>query len=367
MALDGALARMRRLVELESPSHDEAGLRAVAAVFAAELSSVGAAVETVDVPGVGEHVIGRIDGREAAPPVLVLGHLDTVHPVGAFDPVFELEDGRIRGPGVYDMKGGLACALEALHRLDMRGSGPRRSVIFLATCDEETGSEHSRPLIEELARESDLVLVPEPSLPGGGAKTRRSGVGLYDIEVTGRAAHAGVAPEDGINAIEELAHQLLATVRLARPERGTTINVGRVEGGTASNVVPASARAEVDVRFASEEEGARVDAALRGLEPVLEGAKLDVTGGVNRPPLERTAAVAELYETARALAAEAGWALGEGASGGGSDGSFTAALGIPTLDGLGPLGDGAHALSEHVVAEDLARRVDLYARLLEVL
>lgn len=365
---DGALERLRRLVELESPSHDEAGLRAVAGWFAAEAARLGGDVETVDVPGTGEHVIARFPGAEPGlEPVLVLGHLDTVHEVGSFDPVFGVEAGRARGPGTFDMKGGWACALEALAVLAAAGARPRRPTVLLATCDEETGSASSRTLIEELAAGARAVLVPEPSLPDGGAKTRRKGVGLYRLEVTGRAAHAGVDPERGVNAISELAHQVLALDALADPAAGTTVSVGLAGGGTASNVVPARAWAEVDVRFATASAGERVDAAIRALRPRLDGTALEVTGGVNRPPVERTEASAALYEMARDLAAGAGWDLPEGASGGGSDGSFTAGMGVPTLDGIGPLGAGAHALDEHVVVADLPRRVALYGGLLESL
>lgn len=362
------LERLRQLVELESPSSDEPRLRAVAAWMASALAGLGADVDTVDVPGVGEHVVARLAGSDASlEPVVVLGHLDTVHPVGTFDPAFRVEDGQARGPGVYDMKGGWACMLEAIAALRATGSGPRRPVVVVATCDEETGSETSRGLIEATAAGARAVLVPEPSLPGGAAKTRRKGVGWYRLEVTGRAAHAGVDPENGVNALVELAHQVLAITALADPGAGTTLSVGEAGGGTTANVVPASAWAVVDVRFATAAEGARVDAALRALRPRLPGAAIAVTGGSNRPPVERTRANVALYEAAKRLAAEDGWALGEGASGGGSDGSFTAGMGVPTLDGLGPDGNGAHAVTEHVLVADLPRRVRLYRRLLETL
>lgn len=363
-----ALERLRRLVELESPSDDEARLRAVAADFAAQLTDVGARVETVDARGMGEHVIGRLPGLDDdAAPVLILGHLDTVHPVGTFDPVFRVEQGRARGPGVFDMKGGMACALEALARMREDGGRPARPVVVLATCDEETGSESSRALIESLAAEAHAVLVPEPPLPGGAAKTRRKGVSWYRLDVRGRAAHAGLEPEAGVNAIVELAHQVLAITNLGDPESGTSVNVCQGSGGTASNVIPAAASAVLDVRFTTAAESERVDRALRALSPRLPGAELDLVGGVNRPPMERTPALADLYQRARSLAEEDGWRLDEGASGGASDGSFTAGMGIPTLDGIGPRGGGAHSLDEHVEIEDLGRRVALYGRLLETL
>jgi glutamate carboxypeptidase len=365
---DAALERLRRLVELESPSTDQVRLRAVAGDLAAALTGLGAEVETVDVEGAGEHVIGRLPGREPdLEPVLVLAHFDTVHPVGAFDPVFRVTDGRAHGPGVFDMKGGLACMLEAVGRLAEAGVGPRRPLVFLATCDEETGSATSRALIEELAAGVHAVLVPEPPLPDGGAKTRRKGVAGYRIDVRGRASHAGLAPQEGINAIVELAHQILAITAMADAAAGTTTSVGLVGGGTTTNVVPAEAWAAVDVRFTTAAEAERIDAAMRALAPRLPGAEVRVTGGVNRPPMERTPGIAALFERALALAAEDGWELSEGLAGGASDGSFTAGMGVPTLDGIGPRGGGAHAADEHVLVDDLPHRVRLYGRLLEQL
>jgi glutamate carboxypeptidase len=361
-----ALDRLRRLVELESPSHDEPRLRTIAGALALDLARLGFDVETRDIPGVGEHVLGRLPGRERLEPVLILGHMDTVHPVGTFDPVFQVRDGRARGPGTFDMKGGLACMLEALARL-REDEGPRRPVMVLATCDEETGSESSRALIEELAGGVHAVLVPEPPFPDGRAKTRRKGVAWYRLTVRGRSAHAGLAPGDGVNALVELAHQTLAATALADPGAGTTVSVDRAEGGTASNVVPDRAWAEIDVRFTSLAEAERVDAGLRALEPRLAGATLELGGGMNRPPMERTRGVAALYERARSLAGEDGWELGEGMSGGASDGSITAGLGVATLDGIGPVGDGAHTPGEHVRVDDLPRRVSLYRRLLAAL
>lgn len=362
---DAALDRLRRLVELESPSTDQPRLRAIAGDLAATLTAMGADVETVDVV-VGEHVIARIAGSQPdLDPVLVLVHFDTVHDVGAFDPVFRLDGDRAYGPGIFDMKGGIACMLEALARVREAGTGPRRPVVLLATCDEETGSATSRGLIEELAAGAHAVLVPEPPLPGGLAKTRRKGVAGYRIQARGRASHAGLTPEEGINAIVEIAHQVLAITALADPAAGTTTSVGLIEGGTTTNVVPAAARADVDVRFTSAAEAERIDAAVRALEPVLPGASVEVTGGINRPPMERTEATAALFDLARTIAAGDGWELGEGLSGGASDGSFTAALGIPTLDGIGLDGAGAHARDEHILIDALPRRVRLFGRLLE--
>ncbi|MEJ2503140.1 MAG: M20 family metallopeptidase [Gemmatimonadota bacterium] len=362
---EGALGRLRRLVGLESPSGDGAGLRAVADDFAAQLAAAGASVETVGVPGVGAHVLGRVAGAREDAPVLVLGHLDTVHAVGSFDPVFRVEDGRAYGPGAFDMKGGWACLLEALHGMAAVSSGPDRPVVVLATCDEETGSEHSRDLIEEVAAGAAAVLVLEPSLPGGGAKTRRKGVGWYTLTVRGRASHAGLAPQAGVNAVLELARQIEAASGLADADAGTTVTVGVVQGGTTPNVVPDRASATFDVRFTTAGEAERVDRALRALRPITPGARIQVDGGINRPPMERTSGIGALFDRARQLARDAGWDLEEGTSGGASDGSLTAGLGVPTLDGIGPRGGGAHAADEHVVIDDLPRRVRLYAGLLE--
>jgi glutamate carboxypeptidase len=360
-----AVERLRGLVELESPSSDPVRLRAAAGAIALALSDVGADVDTVEV-AVGEHVVGRIPGHGLdLPPLLILAHMDTVHEVGSFDPVFQVDGGRASGPGSFDMKGGIACMLEALARLRAAGSAPRRPVVFLVTCDEETGSSTSRALIEELARGARAVLVPEPPLPDGQAKTRRKGVAGYRIEVLGRASHAGLAPEEGVNAVLEISHQILALAALGDARAGTTLTVARVGGGTATNVVPAAAWADIDVRFTTLLEAERVDAAVRALQPVLPDATLSVEGGINRPPMERLAGAAELFGLARAAAAEDGWELGEGEAGGASDGSFTAALGIPTLDGIGPRGGGAHAPDEHVLVGDLGRRVALFGRLLE--
>lgn len=363
-----ALDRLRRLVELESPSSDEPRLRALSAAFASELSALGADTSTVDVPGVGEHVVARLAGDDdRAAPVVVLGHLDTVHPAGSFEPVFRVEGDRAYGPGVFDMKGGWACLLAALTEMRAAGVRPARPVTLLATCDEETGSEHSRAFIEETVQGCRAVLVLEPPLADGSAKTRRKGVGCYRVAVEGRASHAGLAPDRGANAVLELAHQLVAIESFGDPAAGTTATPTLVSGGTASNVVPASASATFDVRFQSPAEGERVDHAFHLLRPGRDGARVTVSGGINRPPMERTHGVAELYDRARSLAAADGWALGEGMSGGASDGSLTAALGIPTLDGLGPRGGGAHASDEHVLVTDLDRRVALYRGLLQTL
>ncbi len=367
-AAGSVLERLRALVELESPSEDEDRLRALAGHLARTLTDLGAAVERVEAPGVGEHLVARARGTEPQlEPVLILGHFDTVHPAGSFAPAFTVANGIARGPGVFDMKGGIACVLEALARLAGRGRAPRRPVVLLLTCDEETGSTTSRELIEALGREASAVLVPEPPLENGAAKTRRKGVALYRVDVTGKASHAGLDPDGGVNAAVELAHQVVAAASLGDRGAGTTVSVTRIGGGTASNVIPASAWALLDVRFTSADEARRIDRLLRSLTPATPGASVEVSGGTNRPPLERTPGVVALLERARSLATANGWTLAEGSAGGASDGCYTAALGTPTLDGIGPAGGGAHTPDEHVLVEDLERRVSLYARLLETL
>jgi glutamate carboxypeptidase len=238
-------------------------------------------------------------------------------------------------------------------------------VIALFTCDEEVGSPSSRPLVESLARESDAVFVLEPPLPGGGAKTQRKGVAVFTVTTRGRAAHAGIEPEAGIDAIVEIAHQIGAVHALADAALGTTVTVGRVAGGTASNVVPDHAEADVDVRFATPEEGGRVEGALRALRPRDPRVRLTVEGGINRPPLVRTDAVAALYRHAREQARIAGFELAEGSTGGGSDGCFAAAVGTATLDGLGVPGAGAHTLDEHILVDELAPRLRFLRALIE--
>ena len=287
----------------------------------------------------------------AAGEILLLGHYDTVWPVGTLGemPIVE-RDGRLFGPGVLDMKSGIAIGMLALRALAAASPGPMPHVVFLLTADEETGSRTSRALIEEEAQRSEAVLVLEPALPDGSLKTARKGCGQFDIAVTGVAAHAGIAPEKGANAILELCDQILAVERMQDSSRGTSLTVSLVSGGTRSNVVPARAVATIDARTSSMADAERVTKALFGLRARRPGTTVEVSGGIERPPLERSPSVAALYGLAQAVGRRLGIDVSEGATGGGSDGNFTAALGVPTLDGLGGIGDGAHALHEHVRA-----------------
>jgi glutamate carboxypeptidase len=314
-------------------------------------------------PDAGDHSVAEIGvGR---PRVLLVGHVDTVWPHGQIRRMpLERRDGRLWGPGTLDMKVGVAMGLLATRAVFEALAPAAGSVAMLVTSDEETGSRTSRAVIEREALASDAVLVLEPALAGGPLKTSRKGIGQYHLAVTGVSAHAGVDPGKGVSAIRELARQILALEALHDLERGVSVNVGVVTGGTRPNVVAEEAHAIVDVRAPSLDDAARLDAAVRALRPQLAGARLAVTGGFERPPMERSAGVAALYEHARAAAATLGQTVSEGGTGGGSDGNFTAALGVPTLDGLGAVGDGAHALHEHVELDCLVPRTALLAALI---
>lgn len=355
-ALDVLLDDLRTLVEIESPSHDVPAVEASAAAVVSLLERVtGRAPVLVDSP-VGPHVHWQGGG---VPRVLVLGHHDTVFPRGALAArPFTVADGRATGPGVFDMKAGIVIAAHAVAALD-DASG----VEILVSCDEEVGSRDSRSLIEERARACGHVLVLEPSADGGALKTGRKGVGTFEITVTGRASHAGLEPEKGVNALVEAAQQVLTVAGFAAPDRGTTVTPTIAAAGTAENVVPASATLKVDVRVAAMDEAARVEEAFAALTPTIPGAGVEVSGGVNRPPMDETAS-ASLFAAAREVGAELGLDVTGVAVGGGSDGNFTAALGIPTLDGLGAVGGGAHADDEHVVVAEMPRRTALLAGLI---
>jgi glutamate carboxypeptidase len=350
------------LVEAESPTDDKSAVDGCGHLLEARLAKCGARVTRLPQPACGDQL--RAEWGRGERQLLLLGHFDTVWNVGQLSamPIRE-QDGRLHGPGIFDMKAGISLGMQAVRALQAVGIPPSR-IVMLLTTDEETGSDMSRALVEEEARRSAAVLVLEPSLPGGALKTSRKGCGDYELIVRGKAAHAGVDPSQGASAIREIALQIGRVHALQDIDRGVTLNVGLVSGGTRANVVPDHARAVIDVRVPTMADAESVDAALRGLTPELPGTSLEVTGGIDRPPLERTDAVVRLYQTARQVAAELGHGLAEGSTGGGSDGNFTAALGIPTLDGLGAIGDGAHALHEHVTIADLPWRAALIAGLL---
>jgi glutamate carboxypeptidase len=363
---DEYLSLLREAVERESPSGDVERIREVAAFFASQFEARGAEVELVDAPGAGVHLVVRISGAETGgKPLLVLGHMDTVHPVGTFgDTPFTMEGDKVRGPGVYDMKGGIVAILMGMDLLARRGETPAGDVMVLATCDEEVGSGTSRGLIEEKAGEARGCVVMEPCVGGGAAKVRRKGGAQYTLTVEGIAAHAGIEPEKGASAIHELARQIIMLEGLADAEQGTTLNVGVIEGGTKVNVVADRAVGIIDVRFWNREEAHRVDEAIRSVEPVDGRCGLTVEGEINRYAMEKTPESEALFQVAREEAEKIGFTLEEGESGGASDGNFTSGIGCPTVDGMGLDGGGAHALDEHILVADIPRRIALASRLL---
>lgn len=354
----------RALVEHESPSTDKVALDACATHLQALCAQLGGRIERLAHETAGDHLL--VEWGRGEQQILLLGHYDTVWPLGQLRrmPVTEA-GGRLHGPGVFDMKGGLAIGLLAMRALlEVAAPGSGR-VVFLMTSDEETGSHASRNVIVEQALESAAVLVLEPATLEGFVKTSRKGVGVYTIRAHGVSAHAGADPGRGASAIHELARQIVALSKLQDVDRGVSVNVGIVSGGTRSNVIAEEAWAEVDVRVPSREDAERVESFMRARRPTMDGTRIEIAGGINRMPFERTAAVVGLFHHARTVAAEMGFELGEGGAGGASDGNFTGALGIPTLDGLGALGDGAHALHEHVIINDLPRRAALLAGLIQ--
>ena len=375
--LEFLLPRERAMVRLlgqfaraESPSLDKEAVDRFGRMVAAEWRRRGASVTLLRQRRRGDHLRAEWTprGNRAKGQILVLGHLDTVYGLGTLGRMaFRLSRGRAYGPGVFDMKGGLVMALYAVDALAETGLAPQKRIVFLWTSDEEIGSGTSRAAVEREAPHSDAVLVLEPALgPEGRVKTARKGVGEIEIVVNGRAAHAGLNPEEGINAIEEIALQIVRFSRWHQPRRGITVNAGVIEGGTRTNVIPEEARVLVDVRAMHAKDMRAVERKFRALQPLLRGAKLQIRGGFNRPPMERKNAVA-LYDRARALAKELGITLGEACAGGGSDGNFTAALGVPTLDGLGAVGEGAHSPEENISIRALPERAALLAGLLATL
>lgn len=350
------------LVRLESPSTDKAAVDRCGAEIIARLGRIGTDVELLRRGERGDHIAARIPG--SGRPVLLLGHFDTVWPVGTLDRMPLRRDGaRLHGPGVFDMKAGIAIALTAIAALRATDAA-HPPIVMLWTTDEEIGSATSREAIESIARGAAAVLVLEPALPGGALKTARKGCGEFEVTVEGIAAHAGVDPGKGASAIHELAAQIARIERLQDLDRGVSVNVGVIEGGSRPNVVAEHARAIVDVRAPTLTDAKRVEAEFHRLQPVGRRTRLNVRGGFERPPLERTAGVAHLFSVARSVASLFGRDLQEGSTGGGSDGNFTGALGVPTLDGLGPVGDGAHAAHEYVEVAELPWRAALVAGLL---
>ena len=352
------------LVAIESPSDDPAAVNRCGAELSSRLEALGGEVTRVSSAAAGDHL--RVSFGTGPTQILLLGHFDTVWPIGQLARMpLRRDGGKLYGPGVFDMKAGIGLATLATKALLDRHALDASRIVMLWTTDEEIGSATSRALIEAEATKSRAVLVFEPSLPGGALKTSRKGVGQFEMIAQGVSAHAGLDPGKGISAIRELARQITAIDALQDPANGVTITVGTISGGTRVNVVPAEARAVIDARAITRADADRVQKVMRGLQPQIAGASLTVTGGFDRPPLERTPGVVALFEHARAVAAEIGVTLEEGSAGGGSDGNFTAAIGIPTLDGFGAIGDGAHAIHEHVDIDALVPRAATIAGLLD--
>jgi glutamate carboxypeptidase len=359
---------LEQLVLLESPTTDRVAVNAVADLVAVAFAKLGVVVERVPQTLYGDHL--RLTWGQGARQVLLLGHMDTVWPVGEiqkrpFQVVTDPSTGLLKGtgPGAFDMKGGLVIALYAITALHDLGLQPSHRVVLLLNSDEEVGSPTSRSLIEEEGQRSDAVLVLEPSREGA-LVTWRKGVGRFRLEIQGVASHSGAAHERGVSAVEELAHQILALESMTDYKRGSTINVGVVQGGSRVNVRPGIACAEIDLRVMTQAEGERLTKAVLELQPVNPKTILTISGGMNRPPWQTSPEGDGLFERVRNIGATLGMDLWPAGTGGGSDGNFTAALGVPTLDGLGIVGDDAHALTEWVDVSSLPRRAALLATLL---
>jgi glutamate carboxypeptidase len=361
-------ATIRELVEIESPSDNKAAADRLAEEVARRFAALGGRIELHHASDFGNHLQVDFASKSAGKAVLLLGHYDTVYPLGTLANMPSRAVGdKLTGPGVLDMKSGIALILASITALQEWNGGnlPRRVSVLLVS-DEEVGSESSRAITEALAKNASAVLVLEPSFgPEGAVKTARKGVGEYEVKVSGKASHAGLDFQKGVNAIVELARQIEKLSGFTDLKKGLSVNVGVVRGGSRTNVVPAEASAQVDVRIARMKDANGIDRRMRSLRPFNRRCKVEILGGINRPPMERTVGVAALYDKAVAIAGDLGWKLSEAAVGGGSDGNFTAGLGIPTLDGLGGVGDGAHATHEYILISELPRRAALLAGLIE--
>ena len=358
------LGTLKTMVELESFTSDKQGTDALSDYLIQRLRELGAETTVIPQDQVGNHVVADIEGGEGR--IMLLCHMDTVWPKGTIENrPFTVKEGLAYGPGILDMKAGIAIALHALETLRTHGMQPKHKIKIVLNSDEETGSTSSRQLIEEEARKSDQVFCLEPGAGKKGAlKTGRKGVGMFQVKVTGKAAHAGNEPEKGISAIEEMAHQILRLHSLTDFSRGTTVNVGVLQGGAVRNQVAAFAEALVDLRVTTTAEAVRVEREILNASPVLNDALVEVTGSLNRPPMERTESTAMMLNWVKEFADPLGIGLEETQVGGGSDAQFVAALGIPVLDGMGGVGEGPHADHENIVISELPRRVALLASIM---
>jgi len=360
-----ALDLLARMVAIDSPTSDKQAVDRMGALLLSEFTAAGAAARRIPQSGAGD-ALRFAFGPPGKRPAMLLGHHDTVWPLGeAARRPFRIDGVHATGPGVFDMKAGLTLCVLLARACREKAFAPRVPVAAVLSADEEIGSPVSRPFIEAEARGSRYVLGLEPPMPDGGAKTVRKGVGRIVLRVRGRPAHAGIDPEKGVNAIEELAAQILAIKGLQDHAAGTTIHAGLIQGGVAKNVVAPEARAEIDVRAADPAAWARIETAVLNLRPRDARAGIEVEARLTHPPMVRTAAIGSLWEQAHRAAQSVGFDLGEGGTGGGSDGSYCAALGVPILDGLGVEGEGAHAAGERIEVERLPIRAAFLAAMLE--
>ena len=364
--LESVLQTIRDFVEIESPSDHKPAADRMSAFLAEKFALLGGRPHRHRAEQFGDNLQIDFPGAANTKPVLLLGHFDTVYPLGTLPTMpCRMENGRLHGPGVLDMKAGIALMLFAIEALQCwHGQLPRPVTVFLVS-DEEVGSYSSRKITEDLARKSSAVLVLEPAAGRGAVKTARKGVGEYILSVKGVSSHAGLDPGKGHSAIVELARQISVLWKWNDLKSGLSVNPGVIRGGTRTNVIAAEAVAEIDVRIKRAQQAAALARKFRALKPFDKHCKLHIEGGINRLPMERTSGVAELYKQARSIAQEINWKLEEAAVGGGSDGNFTAGIGIPTLDGMGAVGEGAHAVHEHIVISELPRRALLLAGMIE--
>ena len=361
------LAELSEWVKLETPTTEAACVNRLMDLAEGELTRAGAAITRIPGRGgFGDNLVARTPGQ--GKPILVAGHLDTVWSLGTIDTMpYRVDGARAHGPGIHDMKAGSFIAFHAVRSILRQGVPTKRPITLLLTPDEEVGSPTSRAVIEHEAAQSALALIPEPAGAGGAAVTARKGVGRFAMRVTGVGAHSGTSFDDGASAVVELAHQILAIHAMVDNRRGITLNVAPIWGGTRPNVIAPEAGCEIDLRVTTAADGAEMEARLLALSGVTSGCRVQVEGRMNRPPFTESAGITALYDRARAIAAGVGLDMPRQTRGGGSDGNFTAALGIPTLDGLGCLGSGAHASHEHILWKHLESRAALIAGLLEAL
>lgn len=361
------IAFLREIIEMESPTTDREAVNRVASYVRGKVEALGALTEIVPSgqEDRGDHLVARFPGEDSdLAPILCIAHLDTVWKHGTLQEMpFRIKENKIYGPGIYDMKGATVCLLTALKVLQELGHKTRRPVVCLFNSDEEINSTTSRVIIDKLARESYCVLILEGGV-GEAVLTSRKGIMYFKVTAKGKSTHAGMDHDKGINAIEEIAHQIIRIQQMTNYEIGTTVSCGIIQGGTRTNVIPGEAVLEIDARVPTRTEVQRLKEEIEAIQPILKGAELDVYTLVKRPPLDRNDGVVMLYKEAKQLALEFGYDLTETSTGGISDGNLTAKV-APTLDGLGPIGDGAHAVHEHIERDKLTKRIALIARLLE--